>query len=74
MILVGIPSGDAECWCFLVDKKTFTKVTGKPPAMYDVGRFAAKGSPHRYMLYPDRLIPEVKKGQVIALSVDWKVL
>jgi hypothetical protein len=53
MILEGIPSGDLECFCLLVTKETFEEMTGrKPDPKYDVGRFAKKGSPHRYMLYP----------------------
>jgi hypothetical protein len=75
MILIGVPSGDGECWCFLVDKKTFTAVTGKAPDKeFNVGRNASKGSRYRYMLYPDHLIPEGKGGKLIALSVDSKVL
>lgn len=73
MILVGIPSGDSECWCFLVDKKTFTKVKGQPPDKLDVGRGAKKGCKYRYMIYPDHLIPEAQ-GKLVAMSVDAKVL
>lgn len=73
MVLLGVPSGDSECWCFLVDKKTFTKVTGKPPDKHDVGRGAEKGCRYRYMIYPSNLIPEAQ-GKRVALSVDAKVL
>lgn len=52
MIIEGIPSGDSECWCLLVDRKTFIKLAKKTPDKYDIGRFAEKGSPYRYMLYP----------------------
>lgn len=52
MIIEGIPSGDLECWCLLVTKETFTELTGRKPGKYDIGRFATKGSPHRYMVGP----------------------
>lgn len=73
MIIKGIPSGDLECWCFLVDKKTFEDIRGAAPQKYDVGRFSPKGSPYRYMLYPGDLIDEYDKnlkGKVLILSVD----
>lgn len=56
MIIEGIPSGDLECFCLLVTKETFTELTGKKPGQYDVGRFAKKGSPHRYMIYPHDML------------------
>lgn len=73
MIIKGIPSGDLECWVFLVDKKTFTEVTGKPPCKYDLGPRAPKRSPYRYMLGPGALIDEYDrqlKGKVVILSVE----
>lgn len=73
MILVGIPSGDLECWCFLVDRKTFESVTGKKPERHNLGRFAKKGSPHKYMLYPDNLIPE-GNGKLVVLAIEYKVV
>lgn len=57
MIIEGIPSGDSECFCLLVTKKTFEDAMGrKPDPKYDVGRYAKKGSLHRYMLYPCDLL------------------
>lgn len=57
MIFEGIPSGDLECFCLLVTKETFEELMGKKPdPKYDVGRFAKKGSPHRYMIYPCSLL------------------
>lgn len=76
MIIKGIPSGDLECWCFLVDKRTFIQVTGKPPGKYDLGRLAPKGSPYRYMLYPGTLIDEYDrqlKDKVVILSVEAEI-
>jgi hypothetical protein len=73
MIFEGIPSGDLECFCLLVTKKTFEEMTGrKPDPKYDVGRFAKKGSQHRYMLYPgDMLGLELNdKGDVFVISVE----
>lgn len=53
MIIEGIPSGDMECFCLLVTKETFEELTGKKPdPKYDSGRFAKKGSPYRYAVYP----------------------
>jgi hypothetical protein len=56
MIFEGIPSGDLECFCLLVTKETFIELTGKKPGKYDIGRFAVKGSPHRYMVYPSDML------------------
>jgi hypothetical protein len=73
MIFEGIPSGDLECFCLLVTKETFEKMTGKrPDQKYDVGRFAKKGSPYRYMLYPcDMLgINYLEKENVFVISVE----
>lgn len=65
--ITGIPSGDLECWCLLVDRETFKWVKGVEPEEIagqahdyrgDVGRFAVEGSPYRYMLYPSDLIPD----------------
>lgn len=76
MIIEGIPSGDLECWCLLVTKETFTKLTGqKPDKKYDVGRFAKKGSPYRYMVYPNTLFSEDPKAmagkeKLLVISVD----
>ena len=33
------PSGDLECFTFVVDKKTFTEITGYKPDRYDKSRF-----------------------------------
>lgn len=71
--ITGIPSGDLECWCLLVDRETFIAVKGKEPEDLagpeeehdyhsDVGRFAVEGSPYRYMLYPHDLIPDTGAG------------
>lgn len=71
MIVEGIPSGDLECWCFLVDKGTFKRVKGKnPDRRWDVGRFAEEGSKYRYMLYPHDLIGWDMKGKVIEVKVE----
>jgi hypothetical protein len=75
MIIKGIPSGDGECWCFLVDKKTFMEVTGEAPKKWDLGR-QRKGSPYRYMLNPATLIDQFDKqlgGKIVTLSVEAKL-
>lgn len=76
MIIKGIPSGDCECWCLLVTKKTFTDLKGSPPGEFDSGRFAKKGSPYRYMVYPDTLFGFGErgngKGELCIISVDVK--
>jgi len=84
MIVVGIPSGDHECWCLLVDLRTFKRVRGQKPEQYDIGPFAQKGCPYRYKLYPSDLIGEFSrgkgglvlnfKGKVVALSMEAAVL
>lgn len=73
MIIEGIPSGDLECWCLLVRKETFVELTGrKPDPKYDVGRFATKGSPYKYMVYPNALLGEESddKKEVLVISID----
>lgn len=73
MIFEGIPSGDLECFCLLVTKETFVEMTGKKPdPRWDVGRFAKKGSPYRYMLYPHDMlgIDAHDKGNVFVISVE----
>lgn len=57
IILNGIPSGDHECWCLLVDKETLKRVEGhEPDEDFDVGPFAPEGSPYRYKVYPCSLL------------------
>jgi len=74
MVLEGIPSGDLECWCLLVTKETFKRVTGhKPDESFDVGHFAQKGSPYRYKVYPNSLIKEdqvQKHKEVLVISIE----
>lgn len=72
MIIDGVPSGDGECWCFLVDKETYESVTGRRPTEDDLGGFAKKGSPYRYKLYPIDLLSDGidLKGKVITLSIE----
>lgn len=73
MIIEGIPSGDLECWCLLVTKETFIELMGKPPDdEFDVGRFAKKGSKHRYKIYPSALLDEERHGRkdVLVISID----
>lgn len=84
MIVTGIISGDQECWCVLVDAKTFREVKGCKPGRYDVGPFAKKGNPYRYMVYPSDLLQEfvkVKdglemrfKGKLVVLSMEAKIV
>lgn len=84
MIVAGIVSGDHECWCLLVDAETFRKVKGEGPCQYDVGPFAKKGCPYRYMVYPSDLIQEFTKkkgqlemrfkGKLVAFSIEAAVL
>lgn len=74
MILKGVPSGDLECWCFLVDKKTFIEVKGKEPEEWDVAPRAK--APYRYRLYPGEIFDEHDrglKGKVVILAVDMEI-
>lgn len=72
MIFEGIPSGDLECFCLLVTKETFKALTGNDPnRKWDVGRFAEKGSPHRYVIYPCQMFgfePGEKSLHVISVE------
>lgn len=71
MIVEGIPSGDLECWCFLVDAETFRRVKGEAPdEQFDVGRFSEEGSPYRYKLYPSDLIGYEKDGKVVKIMIE----
>lgn len=77
MIIEGIPSGDLECWCLLVTRETFITLAKKKPDKYDIGRFAKKGSPYRYMIYPTDLLGidyREKSLHVITVSAvkKWK--
>lgn len=71
----GIPSGDLECWCLLVDRKTFISIEKRKPGKFDVGRFAKAGSPYKYMIYPTQLIGESlsQKNEVWVISIDAKI-
>jgi len=85
VIVTGIVSGDHECWCLLVDARTFKRVKGERPGQFDVGPFAKKGCPYRYKLYPSDLIREFEagkergglveryKGKLILLSMEASV-
>lgn len=81
MIIEGIPSGDLECWCFLVDRETFKRVTGEYPQepekdangyemLWDVGRFAKENSPYRYMIYPHHLVGFDNRDKLVRISIE----
>lgn len=85
MIVEGMPSGDHECWCLLVDRETFKRVKGEYPKdpekdesgyemRWDVGPFAEPGSPYKYMLYPHDLIGYETQGKVVEIKIEvtWK--
>ena len=65
----GIPSGDLECWCLLVTKEDFERITQRPAEEWDEGRFAAKDSPYRYMLYPNYLVHEAIDESPVTITV-----
>ena len=48
---IGTPSGDHECFCFDVNKKTFIQIVGKNPDKYDRSKFN-KG---KFRIYPQQL-------------------
>lgn len=74
MILTGVPSGDLECWCFLVDYRTFQRIKGTNPCRWDLGRFRVPGSQYKYMLYPSDLIKaDEHKETTICIEYDIKV-
>lgn len=50
----GIPSGDGECWCFLVDARTFESVVGESPE--EEFDSVQVGAVKMYRLYPSALI------------------
>lgn len=66
----GVPSGDHECFCLLVEKDDFKRVTGREPDdELDVGPFATEGSPYRYMVYPSALLGlKDSKGKVVEIQ------
>lgn len=68
MKVKGVVSGDGECWCFLVTRYTYIKVTGRNPSQFDTGR-SAKGGPYRYRLYPGHLIGFDLGDKVVSLEV-----
>ena len=70
MIVDGICSGDLECFCLLVSKEDFVRVKGSKPNKFDVGRFAKRGSPYRYKLYPGDLIGYNNDQKLITLKVE----
>ncbi len=47
---VGVPGGDCECFCWEVDKETYTRITGSKPTRHDR---CDKG---RYRLYPNDIL------------------
>ena len=73
MIVQGVPSGDGECWCFLVDKETFKRIRGKNPGKYDVGR-CEKGTKYRYMVNPHDLLGWDSQGKLLEVKVEVTVL
>lgn len=56
MKIVGIPSGDHECWCLLVTKEDFKAIMNEDPGEFDEGPFAEAGSDYRYKIYPDNIM------------------
>lgn len=70
MMIRGIQTGDGECWCFLVTRHTYRKVTGKNPSVWDRHhRGVRRGSPYRYRLYPGHLIGWDWKDRVVDLEI-----
>lgn len=67
--ITGIPSGDLECWCLLVDKATFVALAGHDPEEWDHGRFAKEGSPYQYALYPHDLIKD-DDGKPVTFTIE----
>lgn len=70
----GIPSGDHECWCLLVTKEDYERITKHPAEDFDRGPFAKKDSPYQYMLYPHGLISESDKDSLISITVKSEVV
>ncbi len=50
---VGVASGDCECFCWEVDKETYTRITGSKPTRHD--RCGKRG----YRLYPGDIIGDL---------------
>lgn len=74
--VVGIPSGDHECWCLLVTREDYVRIVGQEPdEEFDVGPFAKEGSVYRYKLYPDHLMGGTYdlQGKVVTLEVKCTV-
>lgn len=73
MTIRGIPTGDGECWCFLVSRNTYRRVIGRNPSSWDrQDRGVKKGSAYKYRLYPERLIGWELRGTVVDLEVSAK--
>lgn len=66
MMIQGIPSGDLECWCLLVTKDDFWRVTGREPEEHDMKRSAT--GQHKYMLYPENLMGH--NGELVYLKIE----
>jgi len=50
----GVISGDGECFCFLVDRKTFVEIIKKEPKKYDKSH-----KKDYYKLYPDDVFKNI---------------
>ncbi len=67
----GIPFGDGECWCFLVTKATFERVTSREPVRGDSTSLdLIPGGGFRYRLYPGDLIGYESKGALVKLCME----
>lgn len=71
MKIRGVSSGDGECWCFLVTRHTYRKVTGKSPTRWDrQHRGVQKGSAYKYKLYPGHLIGWDLGNTIVDLEIS----
>ncbi len=68
----GVPFGDGECWCFLVTKATFERVTGREPERGDTTTLfdLIPGGEFLYRLYPGDLIGYESKGVLVKLCME----
>lgn len=69
MILTGVPSGDYECWCFLVTAEDYRRVTGRDEKGWE-GRWPV--GEYKYALYPSDLI-KVEDGKVTTICVEFDI-
>lgn len=73
--VVGVPTGDGECWCLQVTEQEYRKVVGKEKYRQelkfraDERAYIARAEKRPWLLYPGDLIGHEESGHKVQLTI-----